>query len=421
MKRILLVALAVLVVPLAGIWGWQYVRSRQAESQAQAHADWASQQKMVSVEFVVAAPQGTPADQTLYLSGSAPTLGNWDAAGLPLERGADGKYRGKAELMSGVEHSFKVTRGTWGTVEKGAGGEELPNRAVTGKEGGTVEVQVAMWVDEGKSIPGRITMTGDIRLHKKFKSNLLGNERNLIVYLPPGYDQNEEARYPVLYLHDGQNLMDASTSYAGIEWGVDEAAQKLIGEGKIRPAIVVGIYNTEQRTQEFTPPALAPNGGSGSQQARGDLYARHVVEEVKPFIDRVYRTSPAREDTAIGGSSMGGLVTLFIVQQNPETFGQVVLLSPWLRVNNQLVQSTLMGDGGWLKGKRVFIDMGTKPGKNYPGDNAVADAREMVQRLDAAGLKRGADYQYTEVEGDRHGESDWAKRIDQVLMFLFAK
>jgi len=377
----------------------------------------AEKQKLVMVSFDVAAPPDTPKDQVIYLSGSAATLGNWDAAGLPLEKRDDGKYHGAAEVMTGVEYRFKVTRGTWGTVETDAKGEEAADRLFRVDNTGSVDATVASWRDGGKTVPNRITTTGDIRLHKKFRSTNLGNERTLVVYLPPGYDENADQRYPVLYMQDGQNLFDASTSYAGIEWKVDEAAQQLIANKAIPPMIIVGIYNgLTERTAEFTPPDMAVDG-----KGRGDLYAKFVVDEVKPFIDKTYRTQPDKAHTGIAGGSMGGLIALHIAKQSPGTFGQILLFSPWLRIGEKRLVESDLGDGKWLAGDRLCIEMGDAGGALYPGTDPIGDARAFKQFLTNAALKPDVDFAYAEVPGLTHNEPAWATRVEQVLTWVYGR
>lgn len=382
---------------------------RTSEAEAAQFAADAQERKVIPVEFEVLAPAETPGDQPLYLSGSEPALGNWDAAGIPLVRGPDAKYRATVQVTQGIEYSYKLTRGTWGTVEKGPRGEEIENRSLKCDQPQVVQAVVATWVDGGKAIPGRITTAGDIRLHKKFQSRILGNERTIVVYLPPGYEHSADARYPVLYMQDGQNLFDEGTSYAGVEWKLDEAAQMLISEGKIKPIIIVGIYNTPDRTAEFTPP---PWGRAG-------LYGRFIVEELKPFVDRTYRTLPDRANAAIGGSSLGALATLFIAKANKDVFSQIAILTPFLRIDGKPVVDSPV-DVGALKNTRVWLDMGPSPAKNYPGDDPLGDARGLVKQFDAAGLKRDVDYRYVEVPDGEHSESSWQLRAPQVLMFLFA-
>ncbi|WP_428940737.1 alpha/beta hydrolase-fold protein [Fontivita pretiosa] len=420
MKRALLVVFVLFFLVAVAIAGWYAVHTRQIEAELQRYKAWGGARRPVKVTFEVQPCPGTPEDQPLWISGNAPEMGGWDGAGVALTRGQDGKYRGTIEVLSGIEYSYKVTRGSWSTVERGPQGQEIPNRTLMVEQDATIPITIATWVDGGKSIPGLHTLSGTIREHRKFRSELLNNERTIMVYLPPGYDQSPDIRYPVLYMHDGQNLFDAATSFAGIEWKVDEAAQELIGEGRIEPLIIVGIYNSEQRTAEFTPPQ--PHSTAGGESERGLLYARFVIEEVKPFIDKTYRTRPDRKNTALAGSSMGGMITLYIAKTFPGVFGQVAVLTPHLRVGQRdIVQELSAGDTQWIKGMRLWIDMGDRGEGNYPGTDPMGDARALVQVLQGAGLRTGIDYQYTEIPGGEHNESAWQARIDQVLLFLFAK
>jgi predicted alpha/beta superfamily hydrolase len=153
------------------------------------------------------------------------------------------------------------------------------------------------------------TLTGDIQAHKNFHSNVLGNDRDVLVYLPPGYDASKGRRYSVLYMQDGQNLFDGATSFIpGQEWRVDETAQRLIGAGKIEPLIIVGIYNTKDRINEYT----AAQDAKYEMGGKADLYGRMLVEELKPFIDGRYRTKKDAQHTGLAGSSLGGLVSLYL-------------------------------------------------------------------------------------------------------------
>jgi enterochelin esterase-like enzyme len=409
----------VLVVALLGIAGW-YVLHTQASQSAKARAEaiYEERKQPVTVTFAVTAPPNTPKDQVLYVSGSVPALGNWDAAGVPLNKDQDAKYRAAiADLLNGQEYLFKITRGTWGTVEASKDGKDIKDRVFTASKDATIEVAVEQWLDNGQSVPGRVTMTGDIRVHKNaIPSSILGNPRSLIVYLPPGYEQNAQQRYPVLYLQDGQNLFDEATSYQGIEWKLDEAAQKLIGDGHMKPAILVGVYNSPTRDAEYTPPF----GGLASDKARGDKYAQMLVKEVKPFIDQRYRTLADRDNTFVGGGSLGGLVALYAARTHNDVFGGVVALSPWLRLGETSVVKDTVGDGAWLKNTKLIVDMGTDGGHNYPGggEKALPDAQAFVAAVEAAGVTQGERFQYREIEGGKHNEASWAATAEQVLLSL---
>jgi len=423
-KRILAFLILLFILSLIGGLAYYAHQTSRVEAELNAFVQRSESSKPVTVDFSVAVPADTPKDQIIYLSGSVPSLGNWDAAGLALQPKDDGRWHGSAQVLSGIGYGFKVTRGTWGTVETDAAGSPIPDRTLQVPADQTVELNVAEWVDHGKAIPGRITLTGDIRLLKNFHSNLLSNDRTLIIYLPPGYDRHPDVRYPVLYMQDGQNIFDESTSFAGVEWQMDEAAQKLIGDDQVTPFIIVGIYNTPDRTAEFTPPPLVSSGSSAS--ARGDLYARFLVEGIKPFIDRTYRTQPDRSHTLIGGGSMGGLISLYTAQTHPNIFGQIVILSPWLRLNDAKLLPVWLGDGRWLHSERIYCDMGTEPGNNganYPGgaSAAIADGNEFAAALASAGLQPDKDFNYRQIQGGHHDEASFQARIESVLKWVFAK
>ena len=162
-----------------------------------------------------------------------------------------------------------------------------------------------------------------LRLHSGFDSAVLRNARDITVYLPPDYG-DERRRFPVLYLQDGQNLFDPRTSFGGTAWHVDETAQSLIRTGEIEPLIIVGVNNTgHNRVNEYTP-----TRGRREAGGQASLYGRFLIEELKPFIDSEYDTLRGREWTGIGGSSLGGLVSLHLGFQRPDVFGRVAALSP---------------------------------------------------------------------------------------------
>src|SRR5439155_6981065 len=178
------------------------------------------------------------------------------------------------------------------------------------------------------------TLTGNIKVHRAFPSRILGNRRDILVYLPPGYRRFTGKRYPVLYLHDGQNVFDAATSFGGVEWGVDETAQRLIREKLIEPLIIVAIANTgENRIHEYAPtPARIPPPKRKRSKGLLRKYGRFLVEELKPFIDKIYRTRPEPEFTGMAGSSLGGLATMALGPWFPTVFTRLAVMSPsiWL-------------------------------------------------------------------------------------------
>lgn len=253
------------------------------------------------------------------------------------------------------------------------------------------------------------TLTGDVRTHENFHSRYLEHDRTVIVYVPPGYDPAEATRYPVLYLHDGQNVFDEATSF-GDEWHVDETAQALIVEGKIQPLIVVGVYNTgEHRLDEYTPTARADKGGGG----HADDYGRMLVEELKPFIDREYSTLPGAANTAIGGSSLGGLLTMHLGIRYPSAFGKLAVLSPSVWWDDRVILSEVDALAGKTP-QRIWLDAGTAE-----GDEVIADARRLRDVLVQKGWVLGKDLSYMEAPGGAHNEKSWGDRVGLVLQFLF--
>lgn len=429
--RYIIWPIVLLAIAASGFTGW-YLAQSDSESaelkrtEADQFARWAGSLKIVPVKFVVTAPPDTPADQTLYLSGSAPSLKAWAADGVPMTRQADGKYVATLDeengLMTGLEHRFKVTRGNWATVEADDKGQERPNHTFTiepEKDDATIEVSVASWRDGGKTVPGKSTRTGNIIVHRKFHSDELKNDRDIIVYLPPGYDDaaNAEQRYPVLYMHDGQNLMDSDTSFKGVEWQVDETAEKLIKDGKIKPVIIVGVYNSEQRAPEFTPTILASADGAASAEAYGKL----VVEQIKPMIDNSYRTQPEGANTYLAGSSLGGVVTMAMLKQYPDKFAGAAILTPYMVLNDKPVGELWTGDLAFLKGKKLWIDMSDQKADHYPGKDPMAEAKAFTAKLSTGGLAADKDFVFKEFPGTGHDEPSWQKRVDQILLYLFGK
>lgn len=251
-------------------------------------------------------------------------------------------------------------------------------------------------------------LSGTIRKHEKFASQFL-QSRDIIVYLPPGYDASPTQRYPVLYLHDGQNLFDPATAF-GEEWKVDSTAESLIQQGLIEPLIIVGIHNAgEKRIDEYTP----TKDESKQKGGDADRYGRMLIEEVKPFVDRLYRTLPDAANTGLGGSSLGGLLSMHLGLRYSNTFGKLAVLSPSVWWDSREIVHEVEALTGKLP-LRIWLDAGTKEGKDV-----TKDARMLRDALVAKGWKPGEDLTYFEVKGGEHNERSWGSRVDRVLKYLF--
>ena len=266
-------------------------------------------------------------------------------------------------------------------------------------------------------------VTGTLRTLPTLASKHVAT-RQVDVWLPPGYDTDTTRRYPVLYMHDGQNLFDPKHTYAGIDWGVDEAMARMIAAGEVRPAIVVAIWNSPKRFAEYMP-QKAVKGESvatgvdvyppvPAADMLGDAYLRYLVEELKPAIDRDFRTLPGRDDTFVMGSSMGGLISLYAIAEYPQVFGGAGAISThWPAGDGAMVDWF----GAHLpnpRTHRLYLDHGT----------ATLDAgyAPYQQRMDTAlrkgGYRENDNWISRVYPGAEHHERSWRARIEVPLAFL---
>ena len=258
--------------------------------------------------------------------------------------------------------------------------------------------------------------TGDLRLHP-FRSRTFRNTRYVRVWLPPGYDDpsNSGRRYPVLYLNDGQNLFESSSSFTGVEWGVDETADRLIREGAVPPMILVGLDNAGRaRMREYMPNrSLHPV----ILRVSGNRYPRFLIKEVMPFMAGNYRVANGPENTGLGGSSLGALIALYTVAVRPGVIGRLLLESPSLWASNRQMIRQSRGVKRWPE--RVFLGTGTaEAGRRDKDQSVVDDVRELAGIMRRAGLD-DARLKLVVEDGGTHHESAWARRFPEALTFLF--
>jgi predicted alpha/beta superfamily hydrolase len=259
------------------------------------------------------------------------------------------------------------------------------------------------------------TLTGNIKRHRAFPSKILGNRRDVLVYLPPGYRRFSRKDYPVLYLHDGQNVFDGATAFAGVEWGVDETAERLIRKKLIEPLIIVAVANMgEDRIHEYAPTrGVIDARAKRTKRSRGlaRVYGHFLMNELKPYIDRKYRTRRGPEFTGLGGSSLGGLVTLAIGILYPHAFSRLMVMSPSIWWDDFAI-FRLVDSIEQKPSLKIWLDTGTaEPGWEQ--------ARELHSRLMEKNWRLHRDLQYLEAEGADHSEAAWARRVEPALRFLF--
>jgi enterochelin esterase-like enzyme len=259
---------------------------------------------------------------------------------------------------------------------------------------------------------------GDLRLHE-FRSRVFRNTRFLRVWLPPGYDdvQNAGRHYPALYLNDGQNLFESATAFAGVEWGVDETADRLIGENVVPPMIIVGMDNMgKDRLREYMPHrSVHPM----MLRVQGRYYPDFLIKEVMPFVAGNYRVAAGAENTGLGGSSLGALIALYTAMARPEMIGRLLLESPSLWVSNRQAIKESRAVRIWPE--RIFLAAGTAETDTAERSRTVVDdVRELAAIIRRAVLSEKR-LRLVIREGAGHNEAAWAARFPEALQFLFGQ
>lgn len=339
-----------------------------------------------------------------FISGNLPELGEWNPRKIRLEKVDDEFYQFTFSVETGTLVEFKITRGSW--KRQGVYGEPFDgfppsNIVFIAEESETIDLSVIAWYDQ---IPVQSdSVIGNLIIHRGFKSKCLRYTRRLFVWLPPSYGKTTK-RFPVIYMHDGQNLFDAKTSFSIHDWKVDEVATRLIKQNKIKEFIVVGIGNSRDRDEEYD--LFRP---------LGKAYAKFMISELKPFIDRKYRTLPDASNTAIMGSSSGGMISFQMAWNYPHIFSMAGCLSPAFFVSKSLLYKVIKSDPNPLKPVKFYLDAG-----EFEPEFADA-ADKMKLRLLEFGYREGHDLLTQFGKRHNHSEEAWAKRIHIPLSFFFAK
>ncbi|WP_051321539.1 alpha/beta hydrolase-fold protein [Chrysiogenes arsenatis] len=281
--------------------------------------------------------------------------------------------------------------------------------------------QLAIDIDPPRHTPTH----GTLVQHSNFPSATCA-PRHITIWRPPHYATNAYQRYPVLYVHDGQNLFDPATSFAGVDWGFGVTMERLIAEGAIREAIVVGIWNTPERYNEYDATRVFENALSHVEQRayqqewgtpKGDTYLAFLVNELKPFIDMHYRTLSDQNNTFLLGSSMGGIISIYGLCEYPHVFGGVAALSThWPAVAGKM--EVYLADHLPPAGThRLYFDFGTE------GVDAPYEAYQQVvdRRIRLAGYVENEDWITCKFDGAEHSEAAWRERLELPLMFLLSE
>lgn len=261
-------------------------------------------------------------------------------------------------------------------------------------------------------------MSGTLETIQQFASDWVA-PRRIDVWVPPGY-HGSTARYPVLYMHDGQNLFLNKHAFAGVAWDVHLALLQLVAAGEVAPALIVGIWNTPDRIPEYMPQRILTEKGTARFVRRfgkapcSEDYLWFLVDELKPMIDRTYRTRTGPSDTAVMGSSMGGLISLAAICEYPGVFGGAGCLSPSWTVAGRGLMRYLRAHLPRPITHRLYLDRGME--SHLPGYRRL---REQVDaRIEAAGYERGTSWMSELYPDDPHSEAAWRARVSIPLRFL---
>ncbi|MES1199051.1 MAG: alpha/beta hydrolase-fold protein [Pseudomonadota bacterium] len=382
----------------------------------------------------------------VYLAGSAPSLGPWRADGLLMQ--GDGRERvATLQLPEGAELEYKVTQGAWEHEGLGPSGMVMPNSHLTVHGDTDGAITVSDWkhdISEYVGDPAGSGVIGQLIYWRDVTSPLLQEKRNVEICLPPQYAANPTARFPVIYMQDGQNLFDPRIAYTGVDWGVDEAMQALVSDGTIEPAIIVGIWSTPARRFEYAPAGVlammtddmkAVAASEFPPDLRvGDAYLRFIVEELKPRVDAAYRTRPGREGTFMMGSSMGALISVYGMGEYPNVFGGAAGLSMhwpvgiaeenFIQREAQWRPAIVTAWQRYFQAKhldpathRLWVDHGTGFLDHYY--TSYQDAA--VPMLHALGYVDGVSLEARTYPGANHNETAWRARLREPLTFLLRR
>jgi len=337
----------------------------------------------------------------VYITGNDEIFGNWQSDVVKLDKIEKGKWRDTFTFQIGKKIEFKLTRGSWETEALNPDSTIPPNYTFEILNDTLIKIKVNLWADQIElKIEGQIT--GNVKYHRNFLGQGI-KPRDIIVWLPPGYESNSVKNYPVLYMHDGQNVVDPRTSLFQVDWQLDENADTLISNILIEPIIIVGIYNTSDRNFEYDESVL------------GKTYMNFIIDSLKPFIDRKYRTKPDRENTANGGASLGGLISFILVWEHPDIFSKAICFSPAFKIDNYNFVDNVMSYQGKKKDINIFINNGD----NELDSELQPGVDEMINALTSQGYAEEKDFYFFKSRNSLHGEKDWSKNVWRALIYLF--
>ena len=350
---------------------------------------------------IIVLSESVPKDSRVYISGNHHLIGNWDPSSVQLSRHGKGEWIGVFALPDSFHLEYKLTLGSWDLEALDRVGSVPANNVLDVTNDTTVIINVSNW-GSGSDQKAEGQITGTVEYYHNLKGEGI-KSRDVIVWLPPGYDESPDQRYPVLYMHDGQNIVDPLTSSFGVDWQIDEAADTLIRKNYIEPIIIVGIYNTPDRSSEY------------SENDTGYAYMEFVVSNLKPLIDRTYRTKSGREYTATGGSSLAGLISFMLAWYHSDIFSMAACISPALKISKYDIVTPVENYTDVRKKIKIYLDVGSIGLE----DSLAIGVDEMISALKSQGFKGGEDLYWYKASNAEHSERFWVERIWRPLIFMF--
>ncbi len=353
---------------------------------------------------IMSVPSNTPANDNLFIAG---TFNNWNPNDNNFKLTKIGNTFSIVIPAANGKAEYKFTRGSWATVEGDANGNVIGNRSFTYTENGVENVSIAGWEDK-KSGGGTVsTALPNVKiLSNNFFIPQLNKSRRVWIYLPNDYQSNLSKRYPVLYMHDGQNCFDKSTAFAD-EWGIDETLSSKQNNGD-KGCIVVAVDNGgTSRLDEYSPYNNPQYGGG-----QGDAYVDFLALTLKPYIDSAYRTLPDKMNTGMAGSSMGGLITTYAMFKYPNLYGKAGIFSPAFWFSNQLY-TYVINKSKTTDQKFYFVC-----GQNEGGNMAIwQDSMNVV--LQQKGYINNTDLMNVIKPNGTHSEAFWRSEFGACYDWLF--
>lgn len=356
-------------------------------------------------DLTLRVPETTPPKVDIYIAG---TFNNWDpgTSACRFQQCGDGLYRLKIRVPAGPA-AFKFTMGDWASVESRANGEMLRNRKIRFRKAFQKDrYRIRAWAEPAAEESIEASLCGRIDIIENFYMPQLKRNRRIWVYLPPNYENTEDA-YPVLYMQDGQNCFSQAASFSG-EWQADETLERMIRTNRIPPLMVVAVDNSpEYRLNEYAPFSFSYRGKNIQPEA--ELYAAFLAETLKPHIDRKYRTKPEREHTAIAGSSMGAVVSLYTALHYDRVFSMAAALSSSFRLFPDEIKSLIKENPSEFPMK-YWIDIGSREAERPKDHFAVA---KLLKNTGENTVRCRV------ILGAEHSEESWKRRFSRILRYFY--